>query len=100
LVMVEMTCVSPEARITPGCPGLWNDEQEAAFKRITDFVHENTQAKIGMQIGHAGRKGSTKVSWEGTDMPLESGNWPLASASAIPYIQCVSQVPKGMHREQ
>lgn len=100
LVMVEMTCVSPEARITPGCPGLWNDEQEAAFKRITDFVHENTQAKIGMQIGHAGRKGSTKVSWEGTDMPLESGNWPLVSASAIPYIEGVSQVPQAMTREQ
>lgn len=100
LVMVEMTCVSPEARITPGCPGLWNDEQEAAFKRIVDFVHENTQAKIGMQIGHAGRKGSTKVSWEGTDMPLESGNWPLVSASAIPYIEGVSQVPQAMTREQ
>src|SRR5690606_4576565 len=100
LVMVEMTCVSPEARITPGCPGLWNDEQAAGFKRIVDFVHENTTAKIGMQIGHAGRKGSTKVSWEGTDMPLESGNWPLVSASAIPYIEGVSQVPQAMTREQ
>ncbi|WP_397473629.1 bifunctional salicylyl-CoA 5-hydroxylase/oxidoreductase [Pusillimonas sp.] len=100
LVMVEMTCVSPEGRITPGCPGLWNDEQAAAFKRIVDFVHENTQAKIGMQIGHAGRKGSTKVSWEGTDMPLDSGNWPLVSASAIPYIEGISQVPQAMTREQ
>ncbi|MDX3893765.1 bifunctional salicylyl-CoA 5-hydroxylase/oxidoreductase [Pusillimonas sp.] len=100
LVMVEMTCVSPEARITPGCPGLWNDEQAAGFKRIVDFVHENTTAKIGMQIGHAGRKGSTKVSWEGTDLPLESGNWPLVSASAIPYIEGVSQVPQAMTREQ
>ncbi|HUH88972.1 MAG TPA: bifunctional salicylyl-CoA 5-hydroxylase/oxidoreductase [Pusillimonas sp.] len=100
MVMVEMTCVSPEARITPGCPGLWTDEQAAAFKRIVDFVHTNTRAKIGMQIGHAGRKGSTKVSWEGTDLPLDSGNWPLVSASAIPYIEGVSQVPQAMTRAQ
>ncbi|MCB5363523.1 bifunctional salicylyl-CoA 5-hydroxylase/oxidoreductase [Pusillimonas sp. CC-YST705] len=100
LVMVEMTCPSPEARITPGCPGLWNDEQEAAFKRIVDFVHGQTHAKIGVQIGHAGSKGSTKVSWEGTDMPLDEGNWPLVSASAIPYIPGVSQVPQAMTRAQ
>lgn len=100
MVMVEMTCVSPEARITPGCPGLWNDEQGAAFKRIVDFVHTNTRAKIGLQIGHAGAKGSTKVSWEGTDMPLDSGNWPLVSASAVPYIEGVSQVPQAMTRAQ
>ncbi len=100
LVMVEMTCVSPEARITPGCPGLWNDEQMRAFKRITAFVHENSTAKIGIQLGHAGRKGSTKVSWEGTDMPLDTGNWPLVSASALPYISGVSQVPQAMTRQQ
>ncbi|HEY9280337.1 MAG TPA: bifunctional salicylyl-CoA 5-hydroxylase/oxidoreductase, partial [Eoetvoesiella sp.] len=100
LVMVEMTCVSPEARITPGCPGLWNDQQTVAFKRITDFVHQNSTAKIGIQLGHAGRKGSTKVSWEGTDMPLDSGNWPLVSASALPYIEGVSQVPQAMTRSQ
>jgi len=98
LVMVEMTCVSPEARITPGCPGLWNDEQMLAFKRIVDFVHQNTDARIGIQLGHAGRKGSTRVSWEGTDMPLPEGNWPLISASALPYIEGVSQVPQAMTR--
>src|SRR3546814_10116290 len=65
LVMVEMTCVSPEARITPACPGLWTDTQMLAFKRIVDFVHQNSDARIGIQLGHAGRKGSTRVSWEG-----------------------------------
>ncbi len=100
LVMVEMTCPSPEGRITPGCPGLWNDEQATAFKRITDFVHQNTDAKIGVQIGHAGRKASTKVSWEGTDLPLDEGNWPIISASPIPYIEGVSQTPQEMTRAQ
>lgn len=100
MVMVEMTCTSPDARITPGCPGLWTDEQGAAFKRIVDFVHTNTNAKIGMQIGHAGSKGSTKVSWEGTDMPLDSGNWPLVAASPVPYIEGLSQVPQEMTRQQ
>lgn len=100
LVMVEMTCVSPEARITPGCPGLWNDAQMHAFARIVDFVHANSDAKIGIQLGHAGRKGSTRVSWEGTDMPLTEGNWPLVSASALPYIEGVSQVPQAMTRAQ
>lgn len=100
LVMVEMTCVSPEARITPGCPGLWNDEQTRAFQRIVDFVHHNTDARIGIQLGHAGRKGSTRVSWEGTDMPLPEGNWPLVSASALPYIDGISQVPQEMTHHQ
>ncbi|OXR50773.1 MULTISPECIES: bifunctional salicylyl-CoA 5-hydroxylase/oxidoreductase [unclassified Pusillimonas] len=100
LVMVEMTCVSPEARITPACPGLWNDEQASAFKRITDFIHQNTDAKVGVQIGHAGRKASTKVSWEGTDLPLDEGNWPIVSASPIPYIEGVSQTPSEITRAQ
>ncbi len=100
LVMVEMTCVSPGARITPGCPGLWNDGQMLAFKRIVDFIHQNSDARIGMQLGHAGRKGSTRVSWEGTDLPLPEGNWPLVSASALPYIEGVSQVPQAMTRGQ
>lgn len=100
MVMVEMTCVSPEARITPGCPGLWTDEQGAAFKRIVDFVHQNTDAKIGLQIGHAGRKASTKLGWEGIDLPLDSGNWPIVSASPIPYIEGLSQVPQEMTRAQ
>lgn len=64
-----MTCVSADARITPGCLGLWNDEQAHAFKRIVDFVHQQTPAKIGIQLGHAGRKGATKLAWEGIDQP-------------------------------
>ena len=85
LVYVEMTCVSPEGRITPGCPGLYKPEHEAAWKRLTDFVHLETDAKICCQIGHSGRKGSTRVGWEGMDQPLKSGNWDLVSASAIPW---------------
>ena len=81
LVFGEMTCVSPDARITPGCAGLWNDEQAAAWKRIVDFIHTMTPAKAGLQLGHAGRKGSTQLGWEEIDQPLEEGNWPLISAS-------------------
>jgi anthraniloyl-CoA monooxygenase len=97
LIFGEMTCVSPDARITPGCLGLWNDEQKAAWKRIVDFVHGTTAAKFGLQLGHAGRKGSTRVAWEGIDQPLPDGNWPLISASALPYM-AVSQVPHAMTR--
>ncbi|MET3794655.1 bifunctional salicylyl-CoA 5-hydroxylase/oxidoreductase [Aquamicrobium terrae] len=97
LVFPEMTCVSPDARITPGCLGLWNDAQAQALKRIVDFVHGQTPAKIGIQLGHAGRKGATKVAWEGMDEPLEEGGWPLFSASAIPYLSH-SQVPGAMTR--
>ncbi len=97
LVFPEMTCVSPDARITPGCLGLWNEQQAASLKRVVDFIHGKTQAKAGIQLGHAGRKGATKVAWEGTDQPLESGGWPLISASAIPYLKH-SQVPKAMDR--
>nr|WP_286190304.1 bifunctional salicylyl-CoA 5-hydroxylase/oxidoreductase [Labrenzia sp. R4_2] len=85
LVYVEMTCVSPEGRITPGCPGLYAPEHETAWRRLTDFVHENTDSKIACQIGHSGRKGSTNLGWEGMDLPLEDGNWDLVSASAIPW---------------
>ncbi|WP_428528778.1 bifunctional salicylyl-CoA 5-hydroxylase/oxidoreductase [Roseibium sp.] len=85
LVYVEMTCVSPEGRITPGCPGLYASEHETAWRRLTDFVHGNTDAKIACQIGHSGRKGSTNLGWEGMDLPLEDGNWDLVSASAIPW---------------
>jgi anthraniloyl-CoA monooxygenase len=85
LVFTEMTCVSAEGRITPGCPGLYAPEHEAAWKRLTDFVHAETQAKICCQIGHSGRKGSTNVGWEGMDQPLSSGNWDLISASDIPW---------------
>ncbi len=93
-----MTCVSPDGRITPGCLGLWNDEQEAGWKRMIDFVHGQTDAKFGIQLGHAGRKGSTKLAWDGTDQPLDADNWPLISASPIPYLP-VSQVPREMTRE-
>ncbi|MCD1636143.1 bifunctional salicylyl-CoA 5-hydroxylase/oxidoreductase [Martelella mediterranea] len=96
LVFTEMLCVSPEGRITPGCPCI-TDEQVPAWARLTDFVHAETDAKICAQIGHAGRKGSTRVAWEGMDMPLVDGNWPLISASPIPYTP-ESQTPKAMDR--
>ena len=95
LVFAEMTCPSSEGRITTGCPGLWNDEQMHAWKRIVDFVHSSTHAKIGMQIGHSGPKGSTQLGWEITDEPMAQGNWPLLAASAIPFGQ-QNQVPKAM----
>lgn len=97
LVFAEMTCVSPDARITPGCLGLWNDEQKDGWKRLADFVHANSTAKLGCQIGHAGRKGSTKLAWDGIDQPLEDGAWQLISASALPYLKH-SPVPKAMDR--
>ena len=99
MVVTEMTCVSPEARITPACTGLWNDEQERAWKRIVDYVHAHSDAKIALQLGHSGRKGSTRRGWEGIDTPLETGNWPLISASPVPYIEDVSQVPREATRE-
>jgi anthraniloyl-CoA monooxygenase len=97
LVFTEMTCVSPEARITLGCTGLWNDEQEAAWKRIVDFVHTNSGAKFCLQLGHSGRKGATKLMWEGMDRPLEEGAWDICSASPIPYFPD-SQVPREVTR--
>ncbi|HEU4321269.1 MAG TPA: bifunctional salicylyl-CoA 5-hydroxylase/oxidoreductase [Acidimicrobiia bacterium] len=93
LVMTEMTCVSPEGRISPGDTGIWSDEQTEAWARIVSFVHENTPAKIGLQIGHSGRKGATKLMWEGDNVPLESGEWPIVSASPIKY-RPDSQVPR------
>jgi anthraniloyl-CoA monooxygenase len=95
LVMSEMLCVSPVGRITPGCAGLWEEGQVAAWKRIVDFVHANSDARIGVQLGHSGRKGSTKLMWEGVDLPLEEGNWPLLAPSPLPYLP-VSQAPKEM----
>ncbi|MCA0417695.1 MAG: bifunctional salicylyl-CoA 5-hydroxylase/oxidoreductase [Proteobacteria bacterium] len=97
LIFTEMTCVAADARITPGCTGLWNDEQEAAWKRITGFVHANSAAKICLQLGHAGRKGATRLMWEGMDRPLPEGAWPIVSASPLPYYP-ESQVPREMTR--
>ena len=82
LVCIEMTCVSSEGRITPGCTGLYAHEHEVAWKRIVDFVHAETDAKICCQLGHSGAKGSTQLGWEEMDAPLKEGNWPVMSASA------------------
>jgi anthraniloyl-CoA monooxygenase len=98
LVYVEMTCPSPEARISPGDTGLWNEAQRDAFKRIVDFCKAHSKARMCMQLGHSGRKGSTQLGWERMDHPLEGGNWPLLSASPIPYYEGVSQVPREMTR--
>jgi anthraniloyl-CoA monooxygenase len=97
LVMAEMTDVSRDGRITPGCAGLYKPEHAAAWRRIVDFVHDNSPAKIGIQLAHAGRKGSTRLMWEGIDEPLDDRNWPLISASPIPYLPH-SQVPRAMER--
>lgn len=100
LVYMEMTCPSADARITTGCPGLWNDAQEAAFARIVDFIHANGDTKVAMQLGHAGRKGSTQLGWEKMDYPIagEAANWPLVSASPIPWFAGESQVPAALDR--
>ncbi|AZN73460.1 bifunctional salicylyl-CoA 5-hydroxylase/oxidoreductase [Georhizobium profundi] len=97
LLYVEMTCVSPEGRITPGCPGLYKPEHEAAWKRIVDFVHAETEAKICAQIGHAGAKGSTQVGWEEMDAPLREGNWELLAPSVVPWSD-KNAAPKEMDR--
>jgi anthraniloyl-CoA monooxygenase len=98
LVMTEMVCVSREGRITPGCAGLYKSQHESAFKRLVDFVHRHTPSRIGIQLGHSGRKGSTKLMWEGLDEPLPSGNWELVAPSALPYLP-VSQIPREMTRD-
>ncbi|HHZ08405.1 MAG TPA: bifunctional salicylyl-CoA 5-hydroxylase/oxidoreductase [Rhizobiales bacterium] len=97
LVCTEMTCVSPEGRITPGCPGLYDPGHEAAWRRIVDFIHRETTAKICCQLGHSGAKGSTQLGWEESDAPLERGNWPVMSASDVPWSER-NQVPKAMTR--
>ncbi len=97
LVMVEMTSPTPEGRITPGCTGLWSEEQASALARIVRFVHAGSDAKIGLQLGHSGPKGSTRIGWEGTDEPLETGNWPLMAASAVAYGP-QNQTPRAMTR--
>jgi anthraniloyl-CoA monooxygenase len=97
LVFTEMTCVSPEGRISPGCTGMWNADHVVAWKRIVDFVHANSKAKICLQLGHSGGKGSTRVGWEGNDVPLDDGNWPVMSASDVPWSP-VNQKPRPMTR--
>ena len=97
LVIGEMTDVSREGRISPGCTGMYKAAHVVAWRRIVEFVHRHTTAKIGLQLAHAGRKGSTRRLWEGIDEPLPEGNWPLISASPIPYFP-YSQVPKEMDR--
>nr|WP_315466583.1 bifunctional salicylyl-CoA 5-hydroxylase/oxidoreductase [uncultured Undibacterium sp.] len=100
LVFAEMTCVSAEGRITPACPGLYAPTHTQAWKRIVNFVHANSDAKIAVQLGHAGAKGSTKRAWDGIDQPLDSGNWPLISASDQQYLHGVSQVAKAATKAQ
>jgi anthraniloyl-CoA monooxygenase len=97
LVYTEMTDVAEDARISPGCAGMYLGEHLAAWKRIVDFVHRWSRAKIGMQLGHAGPKGSTKLEWEGANEPLEEGNWPVIGPSAVPYSP-KNQVPRPMDR--
>ena len=98
LLVTEMTDISADARITPGCAGIWNQEQQVAWARIVDFVHQQTCCRFCLQLGHAGPKGSTKVAWEGMDEPLDTDNWPVIGPSAIPYSEG-NQVPRAMNRE-
>ncbi len=97
LVITEMTDVSREGRITPGCAGMYKPDHVAAWRRVVQFVHRYTDARIGMQLAHAGRKGSTRLGWEGYDEPLERGNWPIIAPSPLPYF-AHSQVPRAMTR--
>jgi anthraniloyl-CoA monooxygenase len=97
LIFTEMTCVSPTGRITPGCAGLWNDEQAAAWTRIVDFVHAQSPAKVCLQLGHSGPKGSTRLGWEGMDRPLADGNWEVIGPSPVRW-SAENQVPRAVTR--
>jgi anthraniloyl-CoA monooxygenase len=97
LVMTEMTCVAPDARITPGCTGMYAPHHVGAWRRIVEFVHQHSRAKICLQLGHAGPKGSIKVPWLGDDVPLDDGNWPLVAPSAVKYAPQL-QTPREMTR--
>ncbi len=99
LVFTEMTCVTPEGRITPGCTGLWTDAQALAWRRITDFVHTQSAAKICLQLGHSGPKGSTRLGWDGMDQPLAEGNWPLLAPSPIAW-SADNQIPRKITRAE
>src|SRR5437763_11416117 len=99
LVMTEMVCVSPEGRITPGCTGMYTAEQEESWRRIVSFVHSQSGAKIGIQLGHSGRKGSTRLMWEGMDDPLPDGNWEVCGPSPLPY-KAGGQIPRELGEEE
>jgi anthraniloyl-CoA monooxygenase len=99
LIYTEMTCVSPEGRITPGCTGMYKPEHVTGWKRIVEFVHEWTDAKICLQLGHSGPKGSTKLMWEGMDEPLPDGNWPVCGPSPVRYGP-QNQLPRELTREE
>ncbi|MQA16072.1 MAG: bifunctional salicylyl-CoA 5-hydroxylase/oxidoreductase [Pseudonocardiaceae bacterium] len=99
LVMTEMVCVSPTGRITLGCAGIYTAEQEAAWARVVDFVHNESGAKLGIQLGHSGRKGSTKLMWEGIDEPLPDNNWEVVAPSAIPYSPA-NQTPRELTEDE
>jgi anthraniloyl-CoA monooxygenase len=96
LVMTEMVCVSAAGRISPGCTGLYTDEQARRWTRIVDFVHTESHAKIGVQLGHSGRKGSTRLMWEGIDDPLPAGNWEVVAPSPLAYRPGINQVPRAL----
>ncbi len=98
LVFTEMACVSPEGRISPGCAGIWNAAQQDAWRRVTDFVHAHSRAKLCMQLGHSGRKGSTQLGWQDEDRPLPSGNWETLAPSPLPYLEGISAAPREMTR--
>ena len=99
LVFTEMTCVTPDGRITPGCTGLWNDEQAQAWRRIVAFVHTQSSARICLQLGHSGPKGSTRLGWEGMDQPLDTGNWSLLAPSPVAWSPA-NQVPRAITRAE
>jgi anthraniloyl-CoA monooxygenase len=101
LIYTEMTCPAADARITEGCPGMWTDQHEARWKEIVQFIHENSGAKVAMQLGHAGRKGSTQLGWERPDFPIaeQNRNWPLVSASSIPWVEGENAVPTELDRD-
>ncbi len=98
LVFTEMTCVSAAGRITPGCTGIWNAAQRDAWRRIVDFVHAHSRAKLCLQLGHSGRKGSTQLGWQDEDRPLPSGNWETLAPSPLPYLDGISMPPREMTR--
>ena len=98
LVFTEMTCVSPQGRISPGCTGIWNPAQRDAWRRVAAFVHAHSRAKLCMQLGHSGRKGSTQLGWQDEDRPLPAGNWETLAPSPLPYLEGVSAKPREMTR--